>query len=270
LAETRDKDPLARAYTFLSSTHPFFRREGVRLLGQIASVDPEAADALIRMLRDENEKVQEEALRGLGKAKIRAAVPAVVELLEDPYEWTRASAVDTLRKILEDVPPDAEVLEVANAVAPYLSDEGSQVREAAINAIAAFEPPWAVESLAPMLRDPDRSIRGAALASLAGFDSPEVRTRLRAHYDESDRDDPFFSFSIAAALRNRGDDAAIQREGPRLVELATTSLERDTRVAAYRLLAERGGAPYRALLEQALGDPDPVIREVAREALAGM
>lgn len=58
--------------------------------------NPEAVDALISALSDENDHVREEAAEALGKISDTRAIPALIDALEDPQRGVRLRAIKAL------------------------------------------------------------------------------------------------------------------------------------------------------------------------------
>ncbi|KQC08021.1 MAG: hypothetical protein APR55_03365 [Methanolinea sp. SDB] len=67
--------------------------------------DPEAVDALISALSDENDHVREEAAEALGKIADTRAIPALIDALEDPQRGVRLRTVKALENMGESAVP---------------------------------------------------------------------------------------------------------------------------------------------------------------------
>jgi hypothetical protein len=136
-------------------------------------------------------------------------------------------------------------------------------RIAQLGAIASTRGPAATAALTYALRaDPDPQARKAAIGVLAGLrpsdDTRRALTQAVADVDAEVR---------AAALR-----ALSRGGGEKPVALLAQALKGDTdigvRMVAIENLSGKDGELARAVLQGALGDTDPQVREAAKQALA--
>jgi hypothetical protein len=136
-------------------------------------------------------------------------------------------------------------------------------RIAQLGAIASTRGPAATAAVTYVLKaDPDPQARKAAIGILAGLrpsdDARRALTQAVADVDAEVR---------AAALR-----ALSRRGGEKPVALLAQALKGDTdigvRMAAIENLSGKDGDLARAVLQGALGDTDPQVREAAKQALA--
>jgi HEAT repeat protein len=136
-------------------------------------------------------------------------------------------------------------------------------RIAQLGAIASTRGPAATAAVTYVLKaDPDPQARKAAIGILAGLrpsdDARRALTQAVADVDSEVR---------AAALR-----ALSRRGGEKPVALLAQALKGDTdigvRMAAIENLSGKDGDLARAVLQGALGDTDPQVREAAKQALA--
>jgi HEAT repeat protein len=136
-------------------------------------------------------------------------------------------------------------------------------RIAQLGAIASTRGPAATAATTYVLRaDPDPQARKAAIGVLAGLrpsdDARKALTQAVADVDAEVR---------AAALR-----ALSRGGGEKPVALLAQALKGDTdigvRMAAIESLSGKDGELARAVLQGALGDADPQVREAAKQALA--
>jgi HEAT repeats len=136
-------------------------------------------------------------------------------------------------------------------------------RIAQLGAIASTRGPAATAAVTYVLRaDPDPQARKAAIGVLAGLrpsdDARRALTQAVADVDAEVR---------AAALR-----ALSRGGGEKPVALLAQALKGDTdigvRMVAIENLSGKDGELARAVLQGALGDTDPQVREAAKQALA--
>jgi HEAT repeat protein len=136
-------------------------------------------------------------------------------------------------------------------------------RIAQLGAIASTRGPAATAAVTYALRaDPDPQARKAAIGVLAGLrpsdDARRALTQAVADVDAEVR---------AAALR-----ALSRGGGEKPVALLAQALKNDTdigvRMVAIENLSGKDGELARAVLQGALGDTDPQVREAAKQALA--
>ena len=67
--------------------------------------EPDAVDALIAALSDDNDHVREEAAESLGKIADARAIPALIDALEDPQRGVRLRAIKALERMGESAVP---------------------------------------------------------------------------------------------------------------------------------------------------------------------
>jgi hypothetical protein len=136
-------------------------------------------------------------------------------------------------------------------------------RIAQLGAVASGSGPAATAASTYVLRaDPDPQARKAAIGVLAGLrPSNEGRTALMQAVADADPE------VRAAALR-----ALSRGGGEKPVTVLAQALKGDAdigvRMAAIESLSGKDGELARAVLQGALGDEDPQVREAAKQALA--
>ena len=135
-------------------------------------------------------------------------------------------------------------------------------RIAQLGAVASSRGPAATAAATYVLRaDPDPQARKAAIGILAGMRPTDDgrKTLMQAVADA----DPEVRAAALRALSRGG--------GEKPITLLTQALKGDTdvgvRMAAIESLSAKDGELARAVLEGALGDPTPEVREAAKKAL---
>ncbi|MFP4057659.1 MAG: HEAT repeat domain-containing protein [Candidatus Brocadiia bacterium] len=111
----------------------------------LARIGQRAAEPLIEVLSDENEKVRQHAALALGGIKAAEAVPGLIPLLEDEVGEVRAEAAKALGRI-----GDRRAVE---ALIQALGDPSSAVRKEAAWALGEIKDPRAVDALIERLGD---------------------------------------------------------------------------------------------------------------------
>jgi HEAT repeat protein len=144
-----------------------------------AAVDPAVYRGLTGTLRDEDEKIRENAALALGILGGTSAVRELVALLQDPEADVRAAAVMALSKVGDE--------EAGRALVPVLADESTEVRRRALQAIGELK----VKAAGPALREiyqggrsKDMALR--ALKALSRIEDPAQADLFREVVLESD------------------------------------------------------------------------------------
>lgn len=134
-------------------------------LGSIDRKDPSVIAALIAAFKDEDANVAGLAALAIGMSKNDAAVPALMEVLEDSNPNLRARSVEALGLI------GVKAKEVVPALTQALKDSDDDVRAKASEALGAFgaEAESAVASLTEALEDRIPVVRANAASSLGAI-----------------------------------------------------------------------------------------------------
>lgn len=163
----------------------------------------------------------------VGQFRSAAAVPALAQALEDPWQPMQTVALQSLgligastagpavlRFLRRGAPVEANLwIEAAVACVPkpedllrLLLDERSQVRALAARAIAEHPRPLSLESLRPLTFDPDPEIRAQAMRALGrSSDSPAIALLISGTLDPV----WFVRLRALVALNERGDASAL-------------------------------------------------------------
>lgn len=143
-----------------------------------------------------------------------------------------------------------------------LFSRGASVPEA-LPAFEALTDPADFEALADRLMTLDDPRRLRALEVLERARNPELLSTLIAFYE--DPLDEVRERSLVALERLGGDPLSEQVVGDILLEDPVPAV----RLAAARALSATGTAGARGFLSEALGDPDPGVRQSIERLLAG-
>lgn len=258
-------EPMGRALAFLSADSGDLRRRGIRMLRDLARVDPDTRAAIRDRLDDPDDDVREEALDTLEEIRDLDSLPRILPLLADADAGLRAEAIESLGEMLEDMDPnDARVHEAALSIAERMADENPEVRENAVDVLGDLNAREAVPALVEALRDPERDVRREAIESLSDLRDPAAVAPLRALYDAGAGED---SMDLAVALKRLGDAEPFRREVEPLSGQATAGSTARERIGAIRRLSRYEDRDLRPIFEQALKDPDLEVQRQAREAI---
>jgi len=258
-----------------------------------ARIDAVVVPALIQALRDPAAYVRAAAALSLGEIRSRKALEPLLEKVKEPdplVAWCAAWAVEktgerAIPSLLQTTPRPLSPEEVR-----LLGRIGGPAAKAMLLGVlqdpqqqeAHPEAAWALGELGG---------RDSAMALLQALDSPKAATRqaaaealARLARREKDRTGEDWTPRALQALRSRSVEdespavrqaagqAAVEMDpaGGDLVDQWTALLQdRDPqrRLAAARALGARGDLRAVPALQKALSDPQPPVREAAREAL---
>lgn len=267
----------------LRSAHS--RRGAATALGQIG--DPSVTPALLQAMQSTDRAFAFDcqlAFERIGPS----ARPYLLEALQDPYEFTRASAVTALGIVgnSSDVP----------ALLEALQDPGrfGHVRTSAAHALGAMQDPSAIPALLEALRNKHEAVRGGAVQALGAFDEERVLSgviqtlgdaclsvRQKALDVLAERDsaaipalehallkpDEAIRVGAATALLRIYEDPDLPRRILLLPDVAP-----ETKGAALTAL-EKAHHPIPSpedLCRQLTDDPDPGLRQAAAEVLLSL
>lgn len=149
--------------------------EAVRAIG-----GPDAASILLEILDAPDLSVdrKKEVIAALGQFQTGAAVPALIQALEDRESGVRAAAVEALGSVLASIQESA--------------DEAPSVRSQAVNALAAFglvekrDPDEALQALRAKLGDRSAGVQKRAVQALGKLKDRESIPALIAAVDRAE------------------------------------------------------------------------------------
>lgn len=254
--------------------------------------DPEAVQALLRALGDEDILVCDGAAESLVKVGA-PAVPGLLNALLDANPNVRGAAVETLGKIGDSVAVPALRNLLADTAKPWLSDdricdlavkalENIGSKEAVLTAEEwreehAPDPDAQAESevrffrtslpeLLDALRDANLMIRQDAATALReqakALHDADHGAVLKVLMDALEDQEWFVRWAVTEALAWLGDKEAVSAIAERLDDPNWM-----VQVAAVRALVELGDTGVADKLLRHLNDPHPMVREVCVEAL---
>jgi serine/threonine-protein kinase len=141
----------------------WMRLHAAKLLSHAKGV---GAEALVRLLNDENAAIRIEALKAIATRHDTHAVSAVCKKLRDTDVRVQSVAIDSLTS-LADVSAVPHLLE-------YLKDEDEFVRRAAVEVLNRVVTTEAIKDLVSALRDSDWWVRVRAADALGTLGGPRV------------------------------------------------------------------------------------------------
>jgi HEAT repeat protein len=258
----------------------------VAALNVMANIgDASAEDAVVKLLRDRDDRVRQQAARTLSAMGVKNeyAIEALKEQLVDYNPDVRYNAIRALSKIapkedanlfmeaLGDYDPRIRMfavlalgrLDVREAV-PYLSqmvrDPDPNVRMAVVIALSKIGTQDCLEPLVVMMRDPDLNVRMLVVekighATMKGADEPLVRV--------SDSRDPRVASMAIVALGNR--------KSPLALETARKHIDDEhlaVKLTSIEVIGKMGNKDDLPLLRSLIQAESSQVRKKAKEALA--
>jgi HEAT repeat protein len=231
--------------------NPESRYGAVRVLGLVGD---ERCDPLAALLDDEDVRVRSAAAEGL----MRCATPQVRErisrsLRNEPDASVRRALVGALGAAGG---PDA-----VRELEPLLAHPDAVMRFTALRALGRTATPEALPPLLRALSAEEPEFRAAALQSLGALGDPRGAASVAEHLQVKDRD-----LRLAAAFALR--DLATPQVAQSLLRALDDPMW-SVRLAAVRAIASLDLPKFRArLLRVGSEDPDPLVRDAARDAVA--
>lgn len=218
----------------------------------------DGADALVDQLTQATTAEDRRTYYNL-LARMRAAVPALIHMLEDPRWFVARNAAELLGEM--------EARESEQPLARLLRHDDERVRRAASQALVRIGTGGALHAVQQAVQDADPGLRQAAAAALGQRkDAPTAATLLRALDKEEDEE---VQLAIVTALGRVGSAEAVSRlaavaePGGRFFRKKSTQL----RVAAVVGLGEARTPAALAALTALTDDREREVREAAVRAL---
>lgn len=153
--------------TALSDEDPHMRGWSAVALGEMGN--PQAVEPLLTALADAEHEVQARVFIALGQIGDPRAIEPLVKLLDDPDQRVRVHAVSALGWCVK-----GEVFEPL----VKLLDDPSDLRIAAVHALAISAGVQALDLLVRMVDDPDACVRSAAIQQLGRVGDERVLPAL--------------------------------------------------------------------------------------------
>jgi HEAT repeat protein len=156
-----------------------------RLVAEMAGVDTDGgadwvrAEAFVETLTADRPELRMAAANALRRLGDPGALPALVDVLDDPEARVRARAARACGAIGDE--------RAADALAARLDDPRGRVRREAADALASIGTDRALTPLIGAVTDDDDEVRYAAVMALGGYQGPEaIDPLIAALDDESD------------------------------------------------------------------------------------
>lgn len=211
--------------------------------------------AVVEALRAGNPEVfiaEEEPFGGFRRDA--AAVSVLFEGASDPDPAVRRTSMEILAETLDGAPSDALVA--------GLRDVDPGVRIAALRGAARSREPSALANVVPSLGDPDPTVRASAVDAVAACSPADRDLRPELGPLLSDPDPNVRARASGALLRAQGDG-----EGRTILGEMAASPDPEWRAAAVAVLGELG--EELATVTNGLADPDAAVRRASAGALGG-
>jgi HEAT repeat protein len=252
-ALARSDESLVVPYLMRALERPRSRMAAVRALGRAGNV---RCEPLASLLDDEDPAVRRAAAEGLS----RCATPEIRAQLSVALSSERDAAA---RRALIDALGTSGGAEAVRELERHLDDPDAATRFAAVRALGHTRAPEALPPLVRVLAEQEHDFQAAALHALGELGDPRAAEPLARHLLDPDRD-----------LRRAAAFAMRDLASPRAVEYLVAALGDpvwSVRHAAVRTLGAVGAVSALPDLERlATDDPDVMVRNAAREAVAAL
>jgi HEAT repeat protein len=267
----RGESSAARLMAALDSSSPEIRCAAAESVGLRGLAD--ALPLLVRRLESaaqEDDFETEEEIELITESLIELAKPGqvndteavteqAIEMLTSSLEGAAKSVRFAIAKVIGRIGRhrDAQVIEL------LLKDPSSQVRRAAVDALAHLDPGTAAESLRLALGDEASIVRIAAANALGASGSEEVIAVLRCLADDEDRDVRAAAVRALGVRLNTASDVAQRSQVLQIIDTALAD-EAVVALAAIEALRGLGGTMVEPVL-RILDRPEPeVVLEAVR------
>jgi HEAT repeat protein len=232
----------------LKSRRPTTRASAAGDLGLIRFTG--AVPALLQAFTDPDVRVRQAAVWAVGRTGGQAALHAVIRLLADPSRAVAQRAQEVLAE---------RGREVVDGILAYTENTSSRPgRLAAIELLGLLKVTTASNLLLGFMSDPDPEVRVKSVKAAAAIGDPRFLEAFQARVEDS-------SWAVrcqaAKGLSVLGSPASVPR-----LNAALRDQHWWVRFYAATALAESGPAGEEAL-SQALRDPEPSVRDMARYLL---
>ena len=233
-----------------------------------SALQPDFAEALEAIQGDSLEPRMLTGFSDMGRNDVRKLTPVWKALPEE----TRVTVADHILALGQD----DLLLDYQRFYRLFLDDVAAPVRQAGASGLSMYEDEELIDPLVNLLTaDPDENVRIAAADSLATFTTlgefgelPDrmvrrLRTVLVKVINDTNASDALRASALAAAAV-RADDDEIQDA----VEAFYSSGEPDLRMGAVQAMGRSENPRWLPLLDGAVRDPDPDMRQLAARSLA--
>ncbi len=253
IGRLKRKDAVGRIARHLRDEDKLVRRRAAITLGQMSK---EAKPLLLDLLENGSKVEKKYAAIALGAAGGREAYSHLVKELNSKDSEVRGGAVEGLG-----------LLGTRKAVEPVvrlLKDISPDVRRRAAEVLGALDDDRAVAPLIEALKDPDKNVRWRAVYSLGRYSESGSRRAEEAIMDAVEDEDWNVRRMAVLELRH-GDKETFSV----LIKALRDRSKFVRRYAAYAL-GRLGVLKAAPMLEEALNDPAPEVRDQAGWALKKM
>jgi HEAT repeat protein len=281
LGKIKSKKAIPRLLDLLEDEYEDVQESAIRALASIG--DESVLDGLMKDFYSRDSFLRRNIALLLGKFTTEKAVDALTFALKDEEPDVRKAVVEALANA-----PAAKAL---RALLLAITDDDPEVRMLAAEALGNTEAAEAFEALVPLLEDNDLWVRAAAARGLGRIGGEKAATILSAHLKYAtdifllalvevlgklnaaqalhplltltDHTDPEVRKSVLMAL------SGYTGSGVQLAVIARLSDPHwSVRKAAIEVLKQKRDESSESLLEKiADSDPDPTVRQAAKEAL---
>ncbi|RMF92114.1 MAG: HEAT repeat domain-containing protein [Planctomycetota bacterium] len=264
--ESRMQEAVSRLIEQVLNSDRSIRRGALAALLELNPPQRIARPIVAKALRAARPETAEEIVGFIVHRMGDRAVPVLARALHFPA-LRRAAAY-----ALGDFGPEAAP--AVEALAEALNDEDPSVRSEILFALGAIGPDAkpALPAVRKALKDRDMNVRYAACYAICrmGTEAADAKNDLLACIGGADS---FLEFAASCALAHSvpNDDNVAKLVLPQLVERLDSNIP-GVREEALRALAslKAKAAPAKSAVQKLVDDPNPAVRQAAREALAAI
>ncbi|GAB6166664.1 hypothetical protein JCM19992_26640 [Thermostilla marina] len=264
--EARMQEAVSRLIEQVLSSDRRIRRGALAALLELDPPPRIARPIIAKAIRSARPETAEDIVGVIVQRMGDRAVPILARALQFPA-LRRAAAY-----ALGDYGPEAAP--AVEALAEALDDEDPSVRSEILFALGAIGPhaEAALPAVRKALKDRDMNVRYAACYALCrmGTAASDAKADLLACVGGADS---FLEFAASCALAHVApeDENVAKLVLPQLIERLKSEIP-GVREEALRALAclQTKAAPAEAAVKKLVDDPDPAVRQAAKEALAAM
>lgn len=259
-------EPYQKALSELKNKDPQIRRAAAEELGRLRN--PEAKEALLKLLSDPEANVRAAAVNSLGILRIQSVSAEIAKLLEtDQNPSVRQASAIALGYISDS--------SVISSLIKGIHDPHEGTRFACINSLGILRNPAAVEALAGELLNPDARIRRTASYALGNIaDRRAVPFLMQAlkialstapEKGEENLVDPSVGASLLRSLGLISDTSVIPELKPYL-----NVPQKEVSIFAAQALFRLGDRSGIAVARKSVQEQDAQVRRIAAELLGEM
>jgi HEAT repeat protein len=230
-------------------------------------------ESILSALRDPSSTVRAAAAKGIGRLRIHAALPKLVNLLEDPVPEVRSSALWSLQSI------GKRELAAALSATALRGGEREDIRCLAIDTLLRITPENATRVLCAWMESGDSKLRADAVRTVVSEGLDELRDECARLCEDKDKTLRLLSITALFDLGSAKEISAehkseLCRESIAILDHTSDDDEvqsyRQARIAAIEVIRRFGDMEMAWKLVPLLEDEDRLVRSYAAEAIGSL